>query len=98
MKALVLAATVAAAFVAGGLSTSGADAAPYKKYGAQAHHAKIYKGKVTPGERAAIRHSRAHLSRVQARVYADGKVTTLERIRLGKAQQRHGAVVRKALR
>jgi hypothetical protein len=99
MKALVLAATVAATFAAGGLAAATAEAAPFKKSGYHpAHHAKVYKGKVTPAERAAIQHSKYNLNRLRTKVYADGKVTSLERMKLQRAEQKHAALVRRAVR
>jgi len=98
MKALILAATVAATFAMGGLATTGAEAAPAYKPGVHANHGNIQKIRVTPRERAVIRHSKARLSRIEARAYADGKVTTMERLRLNKAQHRHKTIVRRAVR
>lgn len=98
MKALILAATVAATFAAGGLATSSAEAAPWKKPGIHATHGKFHKAKVSPRERAAIRYSSANLARLKAKIYADGKVTTRERIQLNRAQQKHAALVRRAFR
>jgi len=98
MKALVLAATVAAAFVAGGLSTSSADAAPYKKFGPKTHHSMVHKGKVSPHERAAIRHSKINLDRLKVRIHRDGRVTRLERVQLRNAEARHATLVKRAYR
>lgn len=98
MKAFILAAAAAAAFAAGGLATPSAEAAPLKKPGYHATHGKFHKVKVSPRERAAIRHSNADLARLKAKIYADGRVTTRERIQLNRAQQKHAALVRRALR
>ncbi|MGE0767694.1 MAG: hypothetical protein AB7L90_14620 [Hyphomicrobiaceae bacterium] len=98
MKALVLAAAAAATLAMGGLVSPGAEAAPAYKRGFHATHNTIQKVRVTPHERARIRHSKARLNRIEAKAYADGKVTTWERLRLNKAQQRHRSVVRRAVR
>jgi hypothetical protein len=97
MKALILATAVAATFAMGGLAVTGAEAAP--KYKAGFHgHSVVQKVRVTPRERAIMRHSKARLSRIEARAYRDGKVTTMERLRLNKAQHRHRSIVRRAVR
>jgi hypothetical protein len=81
----------------GGLAVTGAEAAPAYKPGFHGHNV-IQKVRVTPRERAIMRHSKARLSRIEARAYRDGKVTTMERLKLNKAQQRHRSTVRRAVR
>ncbi len=97
MKAFILAAAVAA-IAAGGLATSGAEAGSLKKPLPHRHHFVTHKGKVTPGERFAIRHSHSKLARVKAKVFADGKVSPREKIQLKRAQHRHAKTVHKAVR
>jgi len=98
MKAIILAATLAAGFAFGGLATSGAEAAPLKKPGVHSHYSKFQKTKVTPRERLAIRRSEASLARLKAKIHADGRVTPRERAQLKRAQIKHAAVIRRAHR
>jgi len=82
MKALFVAAAIAAGTTS--LFAANADAAPFKGH----HH-------VSASERAAIARSNARLKMVHAQVYADGKVTSAERIRLARAQRHHAALLAK---
>lgn len=57
-----------------------------------------YYGKITPRERHAISYSKAKLSHLKHRIYADGRVTFLEKVQLRIAQRRHANLVKRARR
>lgn len=96
MKAFILAVT-AATIATAGLAATSASATPLKK-SIHGHHVVVHKGKVTRTERAAIRRSHRKVVRTKAKIYADGKVTPLEKIRLQRVEMQHKRVIRKALR
>lgn len=89
MKRLVLTAAVLM-FAAG---TAAAKPAWYSHHGwgVQQHHF----GTLKPYERVKIRRSRARLAALKRQIYADGRVTFRERIRLRIASARHRTLVRR---
>ena len=74
--------------------TSGAVLAAPGGYGHRGHDG----NRVTMSERAAIARSAFHVAQLKRQVWADGRVSFIERMQLRRAERRHAAVVAQARR
>lgn len=90
--------TAAALVMTAGVSVAAPAKAHNYGYG-KPGYTKVAKHRgVNGGERAAIARSAANLAALKRRVWADGKVTFVERIQLRNAERRHAALVARAYR
>ncbi len=74
--------------------TSGAVLAAPGGYGHRGHDG----SRVTMSERAVIARSAFQVARLKRQVWADGRVSFIERMQLRNAERRHAAIVAKARR